>query len=68
MRKRWRRVYREGQCEDCGWTKPVTLIMFWLTGPSFKMRVCKDCIKPYRRRILTHHMPDGSPGPPQEWS
>lgn len=57
--KRWRRVYREGRCGDCGWIKRVTRIVFWATG--YQMDVCKDCIKPYRKVILVNHPPEGLP-------
>jgi len=54
---RWRRRYREGQCQDCGWIKRVTTIVFWVNAMHY--RVCKDCIKPYRGVILTNHPHEG---------
>lgn len=51
--KRWRRVYRPGTCQDCGQHKRVTLIRFWVN--DYRMRVCTECIKPYRDRILRNH-------------
>ena len=45
-----RRKYTIGKCQDCGWTKRVTTIIFWVNG--MKYTVCALCIKPYRGRIL----------------
>jgi hypothetical protein len=46
-----RRIYETGRrCEDCGWEKPTTLAKWWVNG--FTMRLCKDCIKPYRKQLL----------------
>ena len=45
-----RRRYTLGKCGDCGWTKRVTRITFWVNG--YQMDVCATCIKPYRDRIL----------------
>ena len=48
-----RRRYRHGRpCQDCGrkW-KPTTEIVFWATG--FRYFVCGECVRPYRRVILT---------------
>jgi hypothetical protein len=39
-------------CQDCGRTsKPATTITFWASG--YRYRVCGDCIRAYRRMILT---------------
>lgn len=55
-RVRVRRKYRPGRrCQDCGWEKPTTEIRFWATGMRY--RVCKECIKPYRRQILYETKP-----------
>ena len=48
---KWRRKYRKGQCEDCGWTRNVTRITFWVN--DMKYVVCAECIKPYRGVITT---------------
>lgn len=48
--KRFRRSYDIGHCGDCGRTRLVTRIVFWLNG--YTMLVCSECIKPYRKRIL----------------
>ena len=53
---RWRRRYKPGRCADCGRWRPVTLIRFWVN--YYGMRVCSECIKPYRRVILTNHPHD----------
>lgn len=45
-----RRKYAKGKCQDCGWIKRVTRIVFWATG--MKYDVCAECIKPYRGVIL----------------
>lgn len=45
-----RRHYFIGRCQDCGHTKRVTEVTFWVNG--MKYRVCAECIKPYRERIL----------------
>ena len=47
----WRRKYRTGRCDDCGWQRNVTRITFWVNG--MKYIVCSECIKPYRATILT---------------
>ena len=47
----WRRKYRKGMCDDCGWFRNVTRITFWATG--MKYIVCAECIKPYRGTINT---------------
>lgn len=47
---RRRRKYIPGRCQDCGHSKPITTIIFWVN--AMRYRVCKDCIKPYRRVIL----------------
>ncbi len=49
--KRKYRKYREGYCEDCGQEVRVTEIIFWATGLHY--RVCRRCIQPYRKLILT---------------
>jgi transcription elongation factor Elf1 len=56
FRKRWRRKYYIGTCQDCGHTRSVTTVFFWVN----KMRyvVCADCIKAYRTVILTNHAPE----------
>jgi hypothetical protein len=41
-----KRKYEHGKCQDCGWEKSTTVIVFWATG--MKYRVCAECIKPYR--------------------
>lgn len=46
-----RRDYRIGRCEDCGRVRLTTAITFWLNG--WRMRVCAECIRPYRGVILT---------------
>jgi hypothetical protein len=56
MPKRWRRHYADGTCQDCGHHRRVTVVRFWLN--DLRYRVCRDCIKPYRKRILTHHPPE----------
>lgn len=48
--QRRRRIYREGTCQDCGRTMPVTVATWWVSG--FKMNLCKDCIKAYRKVLL----------------
>ena len=48
--KRFRRRYFSGTCQDCGRHKRVTWVTFWVNG--YRMRVCAECIKPYRRVIL----------------
>lgn len=47
-----RRKYHtdNGRCDDCGHAIPTTVIHFW--GNNMRYVVCKDCIKPYRKRIL----------------
>lgn len=55
MSTRWRRRYQLGHCDDCGHTRRVTRIMFWLNG--YTMQVCAECIRPYRDRILSRHQP-----------
>lgn len=51
---RWRRVWRKGHaCRDCGRHRSTTVIKFWVTGMLY--RVCADCIKGYRDRIVTKH-------------
>lgn len=47
---RRRRKYTLGRCQDCGWEKRVTEIIFWVNGMRY--RVCATCIKSYRDRIL----------------
>ena len=47
----WRRKYRKGRCDDCGWHRNVTRITFWVNG--MKYVVCAECIKPYRGTINT---------------
>ncbi len=37
---------------DCGWHKRVTVIHFWVNAMRYV--VCAECIKAYRRQILTH--------------
>lgn len=50
MAARKRRKYSEGRCQDCGWIKRTTEIIFWVNGMRY--RVCAQCIKPYRKEIL----------------
>jgi hypothetical protein len=51
--KRWRRVYRAHlKCQDCG-HGPATVVRFWLNDMHY--RCCKECIKAYRKVILTRH-------------
>ena len=50
---RWRRKYRKGTCQDCGWVRNVTRITWWVDG--FKYILCAECIKPYRSEITTHN-------------
>lgn len=38
-----------GVCQDCGHTKPVRTVHFWVNAMPY--RVCKECEKPYRHRI-----------------
>ncbi len=45
-----RRRYQTGHCDDCGNTRRVTRITFWLN--AMKMWVCAQCITPYRSVIL----------------
>lgn len=45
-----RRKYQPGTCQDCGHSRRVTRIKFWLNG--YEMNVCAECIQPYRDRIL----------------
>ena len=45
-----RRKYTQGKCQDCGWTKRVTAIIFWVNG--MKYTVCARCLQAYRGRIL----------------
>jgi hypothetical protein len=47
---RLRRQYTLGRCQDCGRTKPVTVIIFWVNGMRY--RVCGTCIRAYRGVIL----------------
>ena len=48
---RVRRKYRTGhRCQDCGWNKPTTVIVWWASGGTY--RVCGECIRPYRGSIL----------------
>ena len=44
------RTYLHWPCRDCGYTKRVTVIRFWIN--SYRMRVCAGSIKPSRDRIL----------------
>lgn len=53
---RIRRVYKPGVCQDCGWQKRVTTIIFWVNGMRY--RVCAECIKPYRKVILKPCLPE----------
>lgn len=46
-----RRIYKLDNCDDCGWHKRVTPIRFWLN--NYRMLVCAQCIRPYRKRILS---------------
>jgi hypothetical protein len=45
-----RRRYTLGTCQDCGHTKRVTRITFWVNGMRYV--VCSTCIRPYRGVIL----------------
>ena len=47
---RRRRKYALGNCDDCGWRKRVTRVIFWVNG--FTQNYCAECIKPYRGVIL----------------
>lgn len=55
--KRWRRRYRPGTCQDCGRSRPVTVAIFWVN--AYHMRLCGECIRPYRRQLLRKHPHDG---------
>jgi hypothetical protein len=45
-----RRKYAvNGRCADCGYRIPTTLVHFWVNNMPY--RVCKDCIKPYRKQL-----------------
>jgi hypothetical protein len=46
-----RRKYTLGRCEDCGHTTSTTIAYWWAS--DFKMRLCADCIKPYRPQLLS---------------
>lgn len=50
---RWRRRYTLGRCQDCGHITRTTVVRFWVNYMAY--RVCAQCIKPYRRVILTNH-------------
>lgn len=55
--RRWRRVYHGGQrCQDCGQLRRTTVVRFWVN--DYRYRVCADCIRAYRGRLLTHHPPE----------
>lgn len=54
--RRPRRKYVQGRCDDCGRLMNVTRIYWW--AGDFQMDVCRDCIKPYRDRILAPCTPD----------
>lgn len=54
--RRWRRVYRLGYCQDCGHYRRITVVRFWLN--DMRYRVCAQCIRPYRKVILTRHAPE----------
>ena len=45
-----RRKWQIGHCQDCGWERSTTIIVFWATGMQY--RVCAECIRPYRGVIL----------------
>jgi hypothetical protein len=47
-----RRRYRKGRrCQDCGRSRPTTIITFWSSG--YRYIVCGECIRPYRSMILS---------------
>lgn len=46
-----RRAYILGRCQDCGHTRRITWITFWVNG--YRMRICAGCIRAYRAVILT---------------
>lgn len=48
---RWRRRYRIGRCQDCGHTRRVTVVRFWVNYMRYV--VCLECIEAYRGVILT---------------
>lgn len=49
---RWRRHYAPGHCDDCGWTKRVTRIIFWLNGAHVinaeRIDFCEPCDQAFR--------------------
>lgn len=49
--KRWRRQYAVGTCQDCGRTRRVTVVRFWVNYMRYV--VCAECIQPYRPVLLT---------------
>jgi len=38
-----------GTCQDCGWTKKVRTVIFWLN--DMRYTVCAGCEKSYRHSI-----------------
>ena len=50
--KRWRRHYAHGKCQDCGRTRRVTVVRFWVNYMRYV--VCSDCIRAYRPVLLTN--------------
>ena len=50
MPKQRRKYEPHTRCEDCGRDRLTTVVFFWAN--SYRMRVCSDCIQPYRDRIL----------------
>ena len=49
-----RRVYKVARpCQDCGRSRPVTRIFFWVNGMPYL--VCGECVRMYRRVICTHY-------------
>lgn len=53
---RVRRKYAKGTCQDCGRTRNVTTIYWWVNGNPYV--VCAECIDAYRGSILDPCSPD----------
>lgn len=49
--KRWRRRYRIGTCQDCGRTRRVTIVRFWVNYMRYVL--CGECVRAYRGKLLT---------------
>ncbi len=41
---------RPGTCQDCGRHTPTRVVTWWASG--FRYRVCAECERAYRDRIL----------------